>query len=245
MPQADEQTDTSEEVVDTSTNEETQDTDDLEDIEVSEDDIKDDETEESEAKDEESEDEEADTEPPAEEEPKEDVISNQDAAARRIQEKANKEAVLKRDQQDYLSQADPEKPEAMAIRQLEINAYNNTVNGNTDRLTNNYEKAMNDFPILRDESPQIKAEVDAALDAFQAIHVTIDSYGNPTDVRGDLYKYLQSKADSIKNLTGMGARNQIKSKDKEKSKTFTPPSKTPKEPKKDLDLEAFDEEAAK
>lgn len=238
--------DTTTEEVDTSTNEETPETEDLEDIEVSVDDITEDEdTEEPKAKDEESEDEEADTEPLAEEESKEDVISNQDAAARRIQEKANKEAVLRRDQQDYLSQADPERPEAMAIRQLEINAYNNTVNGNTDRLTNNYEKALNDFPILRDESPQIKAEVDAALDAFQAMHVSIDGYGNPIDVRGDLYKYLQSKADSIKNLTGMGARNQIKSKDKEKSKTFTPPSKTPKESKKDPDLEAFDEEAYK
>lgn len=232
---ANDDTDTSQEVVDTSTDEE-----DLEDIEVSPEDLID-EPEESEG--EEPKDEEADTEPQETEEESEDdeQVSNNEAAARRIQEKRDRDSKVKQDQVDYLSQAEDERD--LVVKQLQVDAYNNRIEINRDKLTNSYEKALNSFDILRDESPEIKAAVDEAIDAFQAMNVTIDSYGNPLEVRGDLYKYLQTKADSIKNLAGLGARNQINSKTKEKSKVLTPPGKPPKESKEDPDLKAFDEEA--
>lgn len=251
--------DTTTNEVDTSTNEDTQDTDiELEDIEVTPEELADDETEE--AKDAESE--ETDTEPSEQEESKEDEAEgeepeaelsdedkqkqhNKEMAEKRIQDKQAREARVRVDQQDYLAQVDSEDTLSTAVRQLQIDAYNNNVEGNANKLTNGYEKAIADFEVLRDATPEIQAEIDAAIDAFQAINVTLDAYGNPVEVRGDLYKYLQSKADSISRLTGIGARQQSKSKDKEKSKTFTPPSKAPKEPKVDPDLAAFDEEAKK
>jgi DNA repair exonuclease SbcCD ATPase subunit len=166
---------------------------------------------------------------------------NREMAERRIQEKQQREQSLKASQQEYLVEA--ENDQELAVRQLQIDAYDNKVEANSNKLTNAYERALKDFDILADNTPEIKAEVDAALDAFQAMYVTVDAYGNPSDVRGDLYQHLQSKAESIKKLTGIGARKQVEDKSKEKSKAFTPPSKAPKEPKVDPDLLAFDEEA--
>lgn len=223
---------------------------DLEDIEVdpkdleSNDDESDEESEdeESEAESEESEESEEDTEEEMSEEERQKAF-NKEMAERRIQEKKAREQSIKERQEEYLTEAEDARD--LALRQLQVDAYNNKVERNSNSLTNGYEKALKDFDVLRDSSPEIQAELDQALDAFQAMYVTIDAYGNPIDVKGDLYKYLQSKADSIAKLTGIGARQQIKSKSKEKSKTITTPTRTPKEPKKDADLEAFDEEASK
>lgn len=166
---------------------------------------------------------------------------NKEMAERRIQDKRQKDQTIKEQQQDYLAQADDDRD--LALRQLQVDAYTNKVEGNTNKLTNGYEKAVKDFEILASDSPEIKAEVDAAIDAFQALYVTVDAYGNPIDVRGDLYTHLQSKADSIAKLTGIRNTNQKNSKDKEKSKTLTTPSRAPKEPKVDPMMVAFDEEA--
>lgn len=250
--------DTSVDEATTSTNEETQDTDtELEDIEVTPEEIAGDETEEEESKDETE-----DTEPGSEESEEDEATEeqseeaelseedkqkafNKEQAERRIQDKQQREATIQEAQQKYLEEADPEKPEDLALRQLQVSAYNNQVKTNTNELTNGYQKALNDFDILRDQSPEVQAELDDALDSFQARYVTLDGYGNPQEVKGDLYQFLQTKADSIRKLTGIGAIRQQNSKGKEKSKTFTPPSKAPKEPKVDPDLAAFDEEAKK
>lgn len=164
-------------------------------------------------------------------------------AEQRIREKQIREAQIKQAQQQYVAEAEDE--QSLALRQLQVDAYTNKVESNTNKLQNGYEKAIKDFPILADSTPEIKAEVDAAIDAFQAMYVKIDKFGNPSEISGDLYKYLQSKADSIERLTQIGARKQLTNKAKEKSKTFTPPSRTPKEPKIDLDLKAFEEEASR
>lgn len=179
-------------------------------------------------------------EPTAEEKQKQ---HNREMAERRLQAKQEREAKIRAEQQEYVAAADPEDPRDIAVRQLQIDAYNNRVESNSNKLTNGYEKAIKDFDILQDATPEIQAEIDQAIDAFQAMYVTVDTYGNPIEVRGDLYTYLQTKADSIKQLTGIGARQQQTSKDKERSKTLTPPNRAPKQAKSDPDLDGFDEEA--
>lgn len=168
---------------------------------------------------------------------------NREMYERRQLAKQEREAVQKTEQQKYIEAA--EDPKDQALRQLQVDAYNNRVEKHTNKLTSDYERAINDFPILRDASPEVQAEVDAAIDAFQAMNVTVDVYGNPSDVRADLYQYLQNKADSISKLRGLGARDQVKSKTKEKSKGLTPPSRAPKKPKADPLTEGFDEEAGR
>lgn len=246
-----ESTATVDETVDTSTNEEAQDTDvDLEDIEVSIEDITDETEEPEESEDVEEKEEEAETDQlDTEEDSKEDVVSDEDKqkqhnremAEKRIQEKQAREQAQLEQQQEYVAEAEDERD--TALRQLQVDAYNNKVERISNALTNGYEKAVKDFDILSSDLPAVKREVDAAIDAFQAQYVTVDAYGNPTEIRGDLYTYLQSKADSIAELTGLKVANQKASKDKEKSKVLTTPSKAPREKKADPDLDAFDEEA--
>lgn len=240
--------DTSAQVEDTST----EDTEDvaLEDIEV---DLEDEsESEEQSEDDTKGESEETETDEESEvEKPKEKQLSdeekqkafNKEMAEKRIQAKQQRELTLKQQQEDYLNKAEDNRD--LALRQLQIDAYNNKVEGNTNKLTNGYERAIKDFSILASGSPEIKAEVDQAIDAFQAMNVTMDNYGNPIDVRGDIYAYLQSKAGSIEQLTRMGARRQDDAKGKEKSKTSLVPTRAPQKPKVDPDMAAFEEEAGK
>lgn len=166
---------------------------------------------------------------------------NKMMAEQRIREKQERESQIKQMQQEYVAEAEDDT--SLALRQLQVDAYTNKVENNTNKLANGYERAVKDFPILADQTPEIKAEIDAAIDAFQALHVKIDKFGNPSEISGDLYSYLQTKANSIERLTQIGARKQEVNKAKEKSKTFTPPSRTPKEAKKDPYMDAFMEEA--
>jgi len=152
---------------------------------------------------------------------------NREMAEKRIQEKNQRELSIQQQQEKYLEEAEDNKD--LALRQLQIDAYSNKVESNTNKLTNGYERAIKDSDILTSDDPAIKSRIDRALDAFQAQYVTLDAYGNPTQVNGDLYKYLLEEAESIKQLTGIGARKQVASKGREKSKTFTTPSRSPKE----------------
>lgn len=241
MPTDDKSIDTS--VDETSTDESVEDVP-LEEVEV---DLKDIESEESDEE-EESEDVEEDAEAeqsdaPEESEEDKQKRFNDEMAQRRIAAKEERILTQKQQQQEYVNEAEDEKD--LALRQLQVDAYDNKVESNTNKLTNGYERALAEFEILRDPSPEIQAEVDAAIDAFQAMYVTIDDYENPVEVKGDLYKYLQNKADSIKRLSSLGARQQSNDKARSKANTFVPPSRTPKEVKEDPDLKAFDEEAKK
>lgn len=228
----------------------------LEDIEVSEEELGEEESksddEEESAGDESDEETEDETEEESDDESEDDESEseeeqrkafNREQAERRLQAKAERQALIKQQQAEYISQA--EDPTELALRQLQVDSYTNKVEFNSNKLVTQYEKAVKDFDILRNPDPVVQAELDAAIDAFQALNVEVDIYGNPVDVRADLYEYLQTKADSISKLTSIGAQQQIKDKSKEKSKTFKTPTRAPKEAKVDPDVEAFDEEASK
>lgn len=251
---------------DTSTNEELQDTDvDLEDDETSFEDQDDDETEEAddlgeaaledtepaESEEESNEDEtedEAEAEPDVEEKEvnttSEDVKKhNAEMAARRIAEKQAREQAKLAQQQEYLQEAEDDKD--LALRQLQIEAYNNRVDRNRSVLDSGIEKAVASIELFRDGSPEVKEELARRLEDFEAKYVKYDSNGDPIQVKGDVYAYLTNEADSIRRILSSGARQQVKAKTKAKARTETLPSRAPKEPKIDPDLAAFDEEVAK
>lgn len=173
---------------------------------------------------------------------------NKEMAAQRIhakeEAKAQRDATIRAEQAAYVAEADAEDPKDFAFRQLQVDAYNNNVNANTNRLSGEYQRAVKDFDTLSDPNPVIQARINRAIDLFQSSNVSIDKYGNPTEIRGDFYSYLQTEADSIRELTGIGARKQATSKTKEKSKVSLVPSRAPKS-KSDPEMEGFDEEAAR
>lgn len=162
----------------------------------------------------------------------------------RQQEKEARIARVRDAQQAYVAEAaQNEDPLDTAVRQLQVDAYNNTVDKVESTVKNDYQRALNDFEVLRTSDPVIQSEIDQAINAFQAQHLTIDQFGNPVDLRGDLYATLQAKADSIAKLTGIRAKRQEQSKGREKSKTLATPTRAPRTPKVDPDMAAFDEEA--
>jgi len=247
--------DTSEESVDTSTNEDTEDTDvSLEEMGVTDED--------SEEEAEDSEDEIQDTEPAKEEESADDVEDvqeeqedvsdeqnqeqgdqkrrNDEYARQRI---AKKETAKQEEQQRYIQ--DAEDSNDLALRQLQVDAYNNKVNFNAQTLTNSLDKAVANIDLFTTGTPEQKEFMLEAADEFEANYVVKDLNGDPIEIKGDLNKYLQTKADSARRLAGVGARQQAKDKQNAKTRTMRPPSKTPKEPKIDADLAAFDEEVRK
>jgi hypothetical protein len=251
---------------DTSTKEETQDTEDdfsLEDDDTSFEDEDDDETEEAE----DSEDEKTDTEPTeTEEESKEDEDTeeqsdeseesaedttaeeerkryNADMAAKRIAEKQARDQAKYQQQQEYLQEAEDAKD--LALRQLQVDAYNNKVESNKSKLESGIEKAVAGIDLFREGSPEVKEELARRIEDFEAKHVQYDTNGDPVQVTGDVYEYLQREADSIQRILNTGARQQTKAKNNAKSRTEPLPSRAPKEPPVDPDLAAFDEEVAK
>lgn len=166
---------------------------------------------------------------------------NKEQAEKRIQEKkekAEKEAEQKKQLDEYVAEAPDDT--ALAVRQLQVEAYKTKVETNLNKLQTGHDRAMKDFPILSE--PAMQRELDDALRTFTALHVDVDEWDNPREVRGDLYSFLQTKAESIQRLTQVGAKKESNAKSKGKANTLTPPSRTPKEPKKDEMLEGFDEE---
>lgn len=245
-----------ENVVDTSVSEDTSTVDDdgdLEDIEVDLADIQSEDDEEEQAEESEPEDTEATDEPSEDESNEEEsepsdeqkqAAHNKAMYDQRQQEKQARIDRVRSEQQAYIQDgAENADPLELAVRQVQVNQYNTTVEATTNRLTNSYERALTDFPVLKTSDPIVQAEIDQAIDAFQAMNVTIDGYGNPVDVRGDLYATLQAKADSIEKLTGLKVKQQESNKSKEKSKAMTVPSRAAKQAKVDPDMAAFDEEA--
>jgi len=260
------ETSTNEEVLDTDV-----DTD-LEDMEVSFEDVDDDETEEAEVDqeaetkdtepldtEEESEDDDEDnteqseaeeTEESSDEETKEEDTDsevdikkhNAEMAARRIAEKQAREKAKLEQQQKYLEEAEDDRD--LALRQLQVDAYNNRVERHKNTLENGIEKAVTSIDLFREGSPEVKEILAQRLEDFERIYVDYDSNGDPVNVKGDVFEYLTKEADSIRKILNTGARNQVKAKDKAKARTETLPTRAPKEPKVDPDIAAFDEEVA-
>jgi hypothetical protein len=238
--------------VDASTND-AQDTDvDLEDIEVNLDEgndeteeLESDDSQRSEPEDESEEDvEEQETEPQEESEEKptnsdeERKRFNAEMAQKRIAEREARQQQLQENQQRYLQDAEDEKD--LALRQLQIDSYNNKVDFNRNKLETGIDKALANIDLFKNGSPEQKEFLASSLDDFEKMYVTYDEAGNPFEVKGDVELFLQERAEAARRLAGVGARNQNKAKSEQRTRTMTPPSKAPKEPKVDSDLADFD-----
>jgi hypothetical protein len=168
---------------------------------------------------------------------------NNEAAQRRIAERAEKEKLRKEAESKYLEQAEDDKD--LALRQLQLDAYNNKIERNSDRLKTGIDRALADIDLFREGSPEVKEYLISKVDEFEKLYVEYSSTGDPVDVKADVYEYLQKEADTIRRLVDVGVRKNATDKQKVKAKTIPRPSKTPKEPKVDPDLAAFDEEVAR
>ena len=152
---------------------------------------------------------------------------------------ANEKANLDR----YLQEAEGDEDE-LRKRQNEVETYNiqkERIALNQQSLDVSIRRAAADLGIDKADT-QTKEYIARQLDKFEAMHVQKDRNGNPIKVTGDVYQYLKDEMDSISQFRNIGAREQTKKKQAEKTRTVAKPTRTPKEAKKDQDLEDFDME---
>lgn len=187
---------------------------------------------------------------------------NQEAAARRVAEKQAREQAKQQAQNEQLDQAwnkaytDAEQAgfdeaqarqfaaQAMTAQQL-INAnYENRVMQVTNQVTGDLNQAVASIPEFRSDNPIVREAMLAAVDNFEAMYVQKDQNGDPVQVVGDLQTFLQTEAQRIRQLTGLGASQQNDAKQEQKKRSMRTPSRTPRQPKVDPDLAAFDAEAS-
>lgn len=173
---------------------------------------------------------------------------NDEAAKRRIAERKlrdEREARQKEQLQRYLDDAKGDEDE-LAKRQLDVERFNlqeERIAFNTQRLERAIDQAAREIDLLRSPDPVVQNAFRKAIDAFEAMHVVKDKHGRPLEVKEDVYQFLKTEAESIRELTGIGAREQAKHKSNEKAKTVLRPSRTPKEKPVDPDFADFDEMA--
>lgn len=170
---------------------------------------------------------------------------NDEMAKRRIAEKQLRQEREQREQENlqrYLAEAQDDEVE-LERRKAEVERYNlqrEKAGVLQEKLSVGIDKAIATIDLFRTGTDEVKEELAKSLDDFEKMHVKKDKNGNYLSVDADVYQFLQEKADSIRRLTGIGARQQAKQKATEKMRTVTPPTRTPKEPKVDPDLADFD-----
>jgi hypothetical protein len=174
---------------------------------------------------------------------------NAEMAQRRIAEKKAREEAQEAKQaleaerlQRYLSEAEGD-DELLAERQREVQTYQIQVeraNLNAQRLELGIEKALAEIDLFKTGSQAIRDELLNSLDEFERYNVVKDNQGRPIEVKGDVYQHLVKKADSIRKLTQAGAVLEAETRNQAKARAITPPTRTPKAPKTNKDLDDFD-----
>ena len=159
--------------------------------------------------------------------------------------KEEREAREKQDLERYLADAEDDADD-FARREQAVGRYllqKERAALNEERLQIGLDKAVADIDLFKTGSPEVKEALAVAVDDFERMFVRKDDNGNLLEVNGDIYKFLNDKAESIRKLTEVGKRQQAKSKENARARTETVPTKPPKEAKKDPYLDAFQEEA--
>lgn len=180
----------------------------------------------------------------SDEEPSEDLTPSEDKSpARKAWEEreARRQAQKQQQQEEFLDAAEDDKD--LAVRQLQVDAYNNRIERNANKLQNDIDWAVANIDLFQDGTKEQKDKLLREIDKWEAIHVRKDRNGDPVEVTGNLKQYLQEEAESIRRLAGVGARQEVRNKSKTKAKTLTPPASKPKETPKDPWISAFEEEA--
>jgi len=184
---------------------------------------------------------------------------NEEAKARRIADKEQRDQAKAKATQEALdasyqdtydqainagfddAQARIQAAQALTLQQLQVDAYQNRVMQVTNKVTGDLNQAVQAIPEFKSDNPIVRDAMLRAVDYFEAQHVVKDANGDPVQVTGDILAFLQTEAETIRKLTGVGAEQQEQAKNTQKKRTLAPPSRTPKKPKVDPDMAAFDE----
>lgn len=174
--------------------------------------------------------------------------TNSDYAQERIARREAKRLADEEAQAVYLRevQGDDEETER---RQKVVDDYNLAEERQTileDRIALNEERLevglqkVSSIDLMKSGDPVVKEELLAELDEFEKHYVVRDERGRILEVKGDVFAHLQKKADSIRRIQGVGESKAKNDVTRQKAGTTLTPSRTPKEPSKDSDIDDFD-----
>ena len=173
---------------------------------------------------------------------------NDEYAKRRIAEKQLKDERQQREQENlqrYLDEAGDDEFERER-RELEVEKHL-ILKEKTDLLAEKIEigldKAVANIDLFQKGTPEQLNALDKAYQNYLQMHVRYDQAGNVLSVDKDVTTYLTEEAESIRQLSGVGARQQERDKKIVRSRTDTLPVRKAKEAKTDPYLDAFLEEA--
>lgn len=173
---------------------------------------------------------------------------NDEYAKRRIAEKQLREERAQREQENlqrYLDEAGDDEFERER-RTLEVEKHL-IAKERTDLMTQSIEigldKAVASIDLFQKGTPEQLNALDKAYQNYLQMHVRYDQAGNVLAVDKDVTTYLTEEAESIRQLSGVGARQQERDKKIVRSRTDTLPVRKAKEAKTDPYLDAFLEEA--
>jgi len=162
----------------------------------------------------------------------------QERRAAREQQEAQLAAAQANELQEFTELVDGDQ-EQIAFKQQQQAFYQTTVSTNTDRLTAQIDQAKT-IPVFQNMSPAVERAFNDAIDEFLVKSVSVDALGNPLQVRGSLYDFLQTKASLIEDLTRVGAKQEKSNIAKQRAAVTPKPSGSPRTPKVDKDLADFD-----
>lgn len=161
-------------------------------------------------------------------------------------ERAAREEALRQQQEAYIADAADE--DQAALRQVQVEMYNNRVEATSNTLQNGLEWSVNNIDLFKNGTPSVQNRLVRAVENFEALYVEKSQAGDPIAVRADLREYLQAEAAAIKQeqaeIRAEALRQQKQEKSSQRARTLQTPVKAPKKPKVDPDIAAFDEEAA-
>lgn len=174
---------------------------------------------------------------------------NDEAAKHRIAEKQQRSQAKSDAQAKYI--AEGKDATERSLREVKIAQYNNRIETTTNQLRSGVLSARQNIDLFNSKEPAIKDSMYDAIDKFEAIFVEKDDNGDFLDIRidpttgekADVQQYLAKEAERIKNLTGLGAKEQERAKKTQKKRTATLPQRQPVKKKVDEMLAGFDDEA--
>lgn len=170
------------------------------------------------------------------------LLDEKEVARRRYEErqalKAEREQRILAQTKDYVTSADDDVDQR--LRNMEVQAYNQLVSSNEDKLISEFERAVNspELQMFNPDSDQFNQKAyDIALKNYHAGYIEYDTNGNMVSLKGSLYEHLKEQSDLLSSAVKTGAFQQVRATKKMKSEADIKPAAQPKEQPKDSILD--------
>lgn len=165
-------------------------------------------------------------------------VDPKEEARRRYEERqrviAERKARVQEQTKDYMSDAENEYDQR--LRAMEVQKYSELIESTENKLITEFERAKvnPNLQIFNPESDQFNQKIyDKALRDYNAGYVEYDRNGNMVGLKGSLYEHLTETAELFQGAIKSGQIQQVRAARQMKSNADVKPAASPKESTKD------------